>query len=108
MTTYHCPHCHWHGAPAERAWFDDGAVVSSESWLVCENCGTRLSRSDRLADDQHPCERCRRAVALVPGGYCYACEIADAFDGLVCESRAVVTDFDLTVRDITRCQAGVR
>ncbi len=104
LTCYACPSCGYHGPADERAWFDDGAIVSSESWRVCSWCGHRVERADRLRDDQHPCEVCQHAVA-VDAGRCYTCAVADAFDDALCESRAVVGDLALTIKDIARCQA---
>lgn len=103
-TCYACHSCGYHGPADEKAWFRDGEIVASESWRVCSWCGHEVDRHNKLAEGQRPCEVCQHAVA-VDAGCCYACAVADALDDAICESRAVVTDFDLTVRDITFAQA---
>jgi hypothetical protein len=103
-TCYACPSCGYHGPADRRDWFPDGQIVASESWRVCSNCGAEVTRAERLDDDQHPCEVCKHAIAG-DDGRCYTCAVADAFDDALCESRAVVSDLHMTIKDIVRCQA---
>lgn len=104
--TYRCDVCGSVAKARDWKWYGWGPAPDDLDRRECQDCGARLDADDEV--EGYPCGDCGRDVCVPGTDYCKACnaahDAAEAADPLHHHVWQSASDFEATVREITRDQ----